>query len=113
MGLSSKEVRGAALGDQPNIRNEGTLAAAKTMSMNPLSVKDKPNFKAITDWKMAITVYHTNTRTSWGEVSRKLESIIKRKFRVFQVIANKATLLVLGSARVQWFVVETWSLNRY
>ena len=79
--MSSTEVRGVGFGEQQNKRNKGFLAVAKTLSMNLISVKDMPDSKAIKDWKMTITIYHTNMRMSWGEVTRKLESIIKKEVR--------------------------------
>ena len=49
-------------------------------SRNIQSIKDDQVSKAIKDWKWAVTIFRTNTRISWREVSRKLESITKRKF---------------------------------
>ena len=49
---------------------KGGRTSNEIRSGNPLIVKVIPDSKAIKDWKMAITIYCTNTRLSWGEISR-------------------------------------------
>ena len=50
----------------------------------------KQDSKETQNWKIAITIYRANTRMSWAEISRKLESITRRKSVVCQVAADRA-----------------------
>ena len=54
--------------------------------------EDMSDFEKIKDWKKAITIYRSNTRMPWKEISRKLEAIIKRKPKINQVAADRAIL---------------------
>ena len=54
------------------------------------TLEDKQESLALRDWKRAITVYRSNTRLYWEEISGRLESITKRKSDLFQVAADRA-----------------------
>ena len=59
-------------------------------SRNIPSNEDKQVSTTIKVWKLAVTIFRSNTSMSWGEVSRKLEFITNRKSEVFQVAADRA-----------------------
>ena len=52
--------------------------------------EDNAGLKETKDWKLAVTIHRTNTKMSWGVISRKLEGITKRKSVVFQMAADRA-----------------------
>ena len=65
------------------------------------------------NWKMAITIYRTNTRMSWQEVSRKLESITKRKSGVCQVAADRAIFWCLNKQELEGLLLKPFQLSSY
>ena len=44
----------------------------------------------IKDWKKAVTIFRSNTRMPWREISRRLEALINRKADVSQVATDRA-----------------------
>ena len=74
---------------------------------------DKEALKEIKDYKMAITMYRTNTRMSWGEINRKLEFIIKRKLEVFPVAVDRAIFWCLEEQELQGLLLKPDQLSSY
>ena len=62
---------------------------------------------------MTITIYRTNTRMSWGEIRRKLESITKRKSEVFQVAADRAIFWCLEEQELEGLMLKPDPLSSY
>ena len=52
--------------------------------------ENKVDFVKIKDWNKAVTIFRSNTRMHWREISRKLENLIKRKAEVRQVSVDRA-----------------------
>ena len=68
------------------------LTSKNIRSGNSLTVLDDQNKKATKDWRLAITIYRSNTRLSWKEINRKVEFITKRKTEISPVAADRAIL---------------------
>ena len=52
--------------------------------------EDKVGYERIKDWKKAVTIFRSNTRMPWREISRKLEILIKWKAEVSQLATDRA-----------------------
>ena len=62
-------------------------------------------------WKMVVTLYRSNTRLSWGEISRKLESITRRKSKVFQVAVDRAIYWCLKEQELDDLLAKPFQLS--
>ena len=94
-------------------RGTDRTVANEFRPVNIPTVKDKQDSNAIKDWKMAITIYRTNTRMSWGDISRKLESITKRKSEVFQVAADRAIFWCREKQELEGLLLKPDQLSSY
>ena len=102
--LHNKESREPGLGD--------TVEVGKLLPTHHLS--DNETSKKVKDCKLAITIYRTNTRTSWGDISsRKLESTIKRKSEVFPVAMDRAIFWCLEEQEFKGLLLKPDQLSSY
>ena len=76
-------------------------------------IEDKSNSEKIKDWRKAITIYLSNTRMSWKEISRKLEAIIKRKAEVNQVAADRAIFQCLEVEELNGLLMKPEQLSSH
>ena len=75
--------------------------------------EDNLGLKEIKDWKMAVTIYRTNTKMSWGEISRNLEGITKRKSEVFQLAADRAVFWCWKEKELHGLLLKPDQLSSY
>ena len=83
---------------------KGGQPSKVSRSINPLKVKY---------WKTAITIYRNNTRLSWEDTNRKVESIIKRKSEVCQVAADRVILWCLDEQELRGLLLRPEQLSSY
>ena len=62
-------------------------------------------------WKLASTLYRSNTRLSWGEISKKLESITRRNSEVFQVAVDRAIFWCLKEQELEELLLKPFQLS--
>ena len=82
-------------------------------SRNIQSSKDDQISKAIKHWKWAVTIFRTNMRMPWGEVSRKLEAITKRKSEVSQVAVDRAIFWCLEDQELEGLLLKSEQLSTH
>ena len=75
--------------------------------------EDMSDLGKIKDWKKAITIYRSNMRMPWKEISRKLEAIIKRKPEIYQVAADRAILWCLEVEEFDGLLVKPEQLSSH
>ena len=74
---------------------------------------DKEALMAAKNCMMAITIYRSNTRTSWGDINRKLDSTIKRKSEVFPVAADRAIFWCLEEKELKGLLLNSDQLSSF
>ena len=62
-------------------------------------------------WKMAVTLYRSNTKLSWGEISRKLEAITRRKSEVLPLAADRAIYWCLKEQEIKELLDKSFQLS--
>ena len=75
--------------------------------------EEKSDSEKFKDWRKAITVYRSNTKMSWKEISRKLEAIIKRKPEVNQVAADRAIFWCFGGEELNGLLFKPEQLSSH
>ena len=73
--------------------------------------KDESDAVLTKDWRKAVTIYRSNTKMSWKEISTKLEAIINRKPEVNQVAVDRAILWCSEPAEVNGLLKNSDQLS--
>ena len=92
--------------DKKMVLNVGKIrnAGVNTMEEEPVS-------EMIKDWRKAITIFCSNTKMSWKEISSKLGAIIKRKAEVSQVAADRAIFWCLEADELEGLLLQSEQLS--
>ena len=75
--------------------------------------KGKKEYVALKDCKRVVTVYRSNTRSSWGEIREKLESITKRESELLQIVADRAIFWVRQEQEIEALLFNSDQLSTY